>query len=89
MPKISEEKKKKVQEHILHYLFSVSPQALYTSDIAKEIARDEEFTKFLLLSLKDKNLVTEVKKNASGKDYIKRQRWIISSQAFAAYSKHQ
>lgn len=85
MPKISQEKKDKISEQILHYLFTVSPEAKFTSDVAKEIARDEEFTKSLLSELKSKSFILEVNKNASGVDYLKRQRWILSNKVFEIY----
>jgi DNA-binding IscR family transcriptional regulator len=89
MPKISQQKKDRIAEQILHYLFSSSPQPLFTAQIASEIARDEEFTLSLLSSLKSKGLVLEVNKNNSGTDYIRRKRWIISPKAYEAYKKHQ
>jgi len=87
MPNISEKKKEKIQEQILHYLFSISPEAAHTNLIAQEIARDEEFTKSLLQQLKSKDLVLEVKKNRQGEDYIRRQRWRLSDKAYEAYKK--
>ncbi len=89
MPRISQQKKDKISEQILHHLFTVSPESKFTSDIAMEIARDEEFTKSILLQLKEKFLVNEIKKNPQGLDYLRRQRWALSSQAFDIYSKHQ
>jgi predicted transcriptional regulator with HTH domain len=89
MPKISQQKKDKISEQILHYLFSVSPEAKFTADIAREVARDEEFTKSILQDLKSKTLVTEVNKNPLGTNYLKRQRWILSSKTFEFYTKSQ
>jgi len=89
MPQISQQKKDKIQEQVLHHLFDKSPQPLFTSQIAAEIARDEEFTKTLLTTLKEKSLVTEVNKNPKGIPYLKRQRWRLSNHAFDAYNKHQ
>lgn len=85
MPKISQKKQEKIQEQILHHLFSISPQSQFTSEIAQELARDEEFTKKLLKELKSKSLVKEINKNSSGIDYIKRQRWTLTDQAYSAY----
>ena len=73
MPTISKQKKDKISEQILHYLFSSSPQLKFTAEIAREIARDEEFTKKLLTNLKSNNLVVEVSKNQAGKDFIRRK----------------
>ena len=89
MPTISKEKKDKISEQILHFLFLVSPEAKFTAEVAREIARDEEFTKFLLLQLNKKELVTEIRKNPSGVQYIRRQRWRLSNEAFKVYSNYQ
>jgi len=89
MPKISSKKKEKIQEQILHYLFSISPESAFTSKIGEEIARDEEFTKDLVVELKEKKLVIEINKNPTGLPYLKRQRWRLSNEAFDAYSKYQ
>lgn len=83
--KISQEKKEKIYEQILAFLFSVSPKPVFTVTIAKEIARDEEFVKNLLLDLKKKGLVVEVKKNTKGVNYLKRSRWKLSNETYLAY----
>lgn len=87
--KISEEKKDKIYEQILALLYSVSPKPLFTLNIAKEIARDEEFIKFLLLNLKKKELVIEIKKNPKGLPYSRRSRWKLSDSAYQSYKIHQ
>ena len=51
--KISKVKEDKICEQILGYIYSVNPKILFTIEIAREIARDEEFTKKLLFSLKN------------------------------------
>jgi len=89
MPKISQQKKDKISEQILHYLFSISPESAHTNKIAMETARDEEFTKSLLQALKSKNLVIEVKKSSKGEDYLRRQRWRLSSQVYNIFAKKQ
>ena len=89
MPRISQQKKDKISEQIIHHLFSTSPEAVFTSNISKEIARDEEFIKSLLFNLKQKGLVTEIKKNQKGVEYTKRQRWRLSNQAYEVYKKRQ
>jgi hypothetical protein len=89
MPALSKKKKDKISEQLLHYLFSISPIAQFTSKISEEIARDEEFTKSLLINLKSKSLVVEINKNAEGTSYIRRQRWRLSNQAYDFYKKHQ
>lgn len=89
MPKISQQKKDKISEQILHYLFTNSPQPKFTAEVARDTARDEEFTKNLLINLKNQGLVSEIKKNGQGDDYLRRSRWILSSQAYEAYKKQQ
>jgi prolyl-tRNA editing enzyme YbaK/EbsC (Cys-tRNA(Pro) deacylase) len=88
MPTISQKKKDKVKEQILHHLFDKSPEAIFTSKIADSIARDEEFIKTLLHELNKDKLVIAVNKNPKGIQYLKRQRWRLSDAAFQAYSKH-
>lgn len=87
--KISEEKREKISEQILAFLYSVSPHSAFTFHIAKEIARDEEFIKGILLSLEKKGLVLEVKKNPKGTPYSKRSRWSLSEGAYSAYKSRQ
>jgi len=87
MPRISQTKKDKIAEQILHYLFTISPSSAFTSKISEEIARDEEFTKILLQALKAKNLITEINKNPEGIEYAKRQRWRLSNQVFEIYKQ--
>jgi len=89
MPTISKKKQDKISEQLLHYLYSVSPEPKFTSDIAEEIARDEEFTKTILKDLKAKGLLIEVNKNPQGKDYLRRQRWRLSNETYNIYFKHQ
>ena len=43
--KISIQKREKISEQILAYLYSISPRPSFTSHIAEELARDEEFIK--------------------------------------------
>jgi len=87
--KISKQKKEKIYEQLLAFIFSKSPQSLFTSQIASEIASDEEFVKRLLNELKEKNLLIEIKKNPKGKIYKRRVRWRLSDQAYKTYQDHQ
>jgi predicted transcriptional regulator with HTH domain len=87
--KISKEKRQKISEQILLFLYSNNPKSFFTSHIAKEIARDEEFVKSLLIILKNKKLVLEIKKNSKGLDYIKRSRWKLSELSYNAYKSYQ
>ena len=83
--RLSKEKRDKISEQILLLLYQSFPKQLFTAEIAKEIARDEEFIKNLLFELKERNLVTTIKKNSNGKMFIRRVRWQLSSEAYKAY----
>jgi len=83
--KISEEKKNKIYEQIMAFLYSITPKSSFTSHIAKEIARDEEFTKSLLTDLQKKKIVVEINKNQQGINYLKRSRWKLSDETYMAY----
>lgn len=87
--KISGKKKDKISEQILAHLFSISPRAAFTSYIAEEVARDEEFIKKILLELKKKELILEIKKNSNGISYLRRSRWKLTPEAFEAYKRKQ
>jgi len=89
MPKISKEKKDKIKEQIVFYLYSIFPKQIFTADIAKELARDEEFVKDLLVELEKKELVVKIKKNSEGIDYTRRLRWRISNKVYDIYQKSQ
>jgi predicted transcriptional regulator with HTH domain len=87
--KISNKKKEKISEQIMALLYSLAPKAIYTSHIAQEIARDEEFVKVLLLDLTKKGLIVEIKKNPNGEAYSRRIRWRISDKAYNIYKQKQ
>lgn len=87
--RISDFKIEKISEQILAFLFSNSPKPFFTSHIAIELARDEEFIKRLLLDLKNKKLVEEVTKNLKGETYAIRKRWKLSDGAYKAYKHNQ
>ncbi|MEM4230543.1 MAG: hypothetical protein QXF25_01580 [Candidatus Pacearchaeota archaeon] len=83
--RLSKQKREKISEQILSYLYHNHPSLKFTAEIAREIARDEEFVKSLLIELRKKNLVVSVKKNPNGVDYARRIRWRLSNQAYSAY----
>jgi len=89
MPQVSSKKKDKIAEQITHFLFESSPDSKFTSEIAENVARDEEFTKALLQDLEKKKIIVSIDKNPSGKDYSRRRRWRLSNEAYEVYSKHQ
>jgi len=87
--KLSDKKKEKISEQIMALLYSLAPKAIYTSHIAQEIARDEEFVKVLLINLTKKGLIVEIKKNSEGEAYSRRIRWRISDRAYTIYKQKQ
>lgn len=87
MPSISKKKKSKISEQILSYLYSISPEAAFTSKIAEEVVRDEEFTKSLLEELEKGKLLIRINKGPDGQDYARWSRWRLSNAAFDAYKK--
>ena len=87
--KLSKEKKEKISEQVLAYLFSINPQPIFTSHIAREIARDEEFIKKILEYMKSKKLVAEVDKNPKGVKYLRRSRWKLTETTYNLYKNLQ
>lgn len=87
MVKISQKNIQKIKEIILNEIYNTSPKSLYTSEIAKLVIRDEEFTKKLLIELKESSLVDEIKKSPKGNTLIKRSRWKLTDETFKAYKK--
>ena len=85
MPRISDKKKEKISEQILSLLFHSFPKSLFTSNIANELVRDEEFTKDLLTDLNKKDLLVPITKSSSGEIYTRRVRWRLSNKAYEAY----
>ena len=86
MPPISNQKREKISEHILSVLFDNFPRPLFTAYVSREIARDEEFTKFLLNTLFEKNLIIKVSKSPKGTEYKRRARWRLSNNTYKIYS---
>jgi len=88
MVRLSEEKRNRIKSNVLAILYECFPQSLFTAEIAKIEARDEEFIKAIMFDLKEKNLVTAVKKNPKGVFYSRRIRWLLTPQAYSAYKQH-
>ena len=89
MPRISQSKKDRIAEQVLHHLFTIAPASAFTSTISTELARDEEFILLILKDLLAKKLVISVTKNKDGTDYTRRKRWRLSNEAYEAYKRHQ
>ena len=88
MPKLSDKKREKISENILSLLYHSFPNPLFTSKIADEAIRDEEFTKSLLKELEKKGLVELILKNHKGIKYSRRMRWRLSNKAHKIYSAY-
>ena len=78
MVRLSDKTRTLLKNDILAILYESSLKPMYTSHIATELRRDNEFVLKLLLELKKEKLVKEVKKGRSG-DYLARKKWIIPS----------
>ena len=87
--RLSQEKRDKITEQILSYLYQSFPKNPFTAEIAREIARDEEFVKKILLGLKDKNLVISINKNKSGEVFSRRLKWKLSNNVYNIYHSKQ
>lgn len=87
--RISQEKKNKIIEQVLHHLYQKFPEQPFTAQIAREIARDEEFIKRLLFELKEKNLVIPVSKNKKGESFSRRLKWGLSPKVYDIYHSKQ
>jgi len=87
--KISQEKKDKIIEQILSYLYHSFPDQPFTAQIAREIARDEEFIKKILVELKEKNLLISIIKNKKGDLFLRRIKWRLANQVYDIYNSKQ
>lgn len=83
--RLSQEKKDKITEQILAFLFHSFPKQPFTAEIAREIARDEEFIKRLLFELKEKGLVISLNKNKKGIVFTRRLRWRLTQKVYDIY----
>jgi hypothetical protein len=87
--RLSQEKKNKIIEQILLFLYNIFPYQPFTAEIAREIARDEEFIKRILFDLKEKNLVIIIKRNKKGEIFSRRLRWRLSNKIYEIYHSKQ
>jgi len=87
--RLSQTKRDKITEQILSYLYHEFPNQPFTAEIAREIARDEEFMKRLLFDLKEKGLVTSIRKNAKGNLFTRRLKWRLSQKVYNIYKSKE
>jgi DNA-binding Lrp family transcriptional regulator len=79
MPRISQEKIKKIKEAIIALLFSRFPYAMSTAAIARELARDEEFIKAILLEMEKEKFLKRVG------NYARKIEWQLSESVYSTY----
>jgi len=87
--RLSKAKKDKISEQILSFLFHCFPSEPFTAEIAREVARDEEFIKRILFELKEKNLVSIIRKNNKGKVFSRRLKWRLANKVYDVYRLKQ
>tara|TARA_Y100000310_G_C20647108_1_gene797263 strand:+ start:1271 stop:1543 length:273 start_codon:yes stop_codon:yes gene_type:complete len=85
--RLGQTKKDKIAEQILSFLYHSFPNQPFTAEIAREVARDEEFIKTLLFDLKEKQLVIPIRKNAKGQIFSRRLKWRLSNKVYDVYSE--
>ena len=85
--KISQTKKDRIIEQILSFLYHSFPSQPFTAEIAREIARDEEFIKNILFELQAKGLVITIRKNSKGDVFSRRLKWRLANKVYDVYSQ--
>ena len=69
-----------LKDDIISILYENNLNPLLTIEISNELRRDKEFTRRLLNELKEQGIITEIKKNNKGKNYLKRSKWAINQE---------
>jgi len=87
--RLSQDKKNRIIEQILSFLYHSFPEEPFTAEIARELVRDEEFIKRLLFELKEKALVVPIVKNKKGEPFSRRLRWRLSNKVYEVYKSRQ
>jgi DNA-binding IscR family transcriptional regulator len=83
--RLSKDKRERIAEQVLSFLYHSFPKQPFTAEIAREVARDEEFIKRLLFELKEKNLVIPIRKNKKGESFSRRLRWRLTTKVYDYY----
>ena len=87
MYRISEANFKRIAESALGVLYEKFPLPLSTTQVAAELARDNEFVLKVMLFLEKKGYAVRVGKGKLG-DLSRTVKWKISKQARETYEKH-
>ncbi len=85
MVKLSKNTIDLLKDDIVNILYEHSLKPLFTNEIAEAIRRDKEFTKKLLLDLKNIGLVEELRLNNRKREYLLRKKWRISLNVIKDY----
>ena len=75
-----DEMKKNYNMEKVYIVYENNLNPLLTIEISNELRRDKEFTRRLLNELKEQGIITEIKKNNKGKNYLKRSKWAINQE---------
>jgi hypothetical protein len=87
--RLSQDKKNRIIEQILLFLYHSFPKEPFTAEIAREIARDEEFVKRILFELKEKNYIVPIAKNKKGEPFSRRLKWRLTNKVYEVYKSRQ
>ncbi len=87
MPKISDKKVQRIKEEVLLLLYNNPAKPLFTSQIADEMIRDEEFILRLLKELNKEGFIDEIKRNSNGKNFLSRRKWTLKSNVYSQYKR--
>jgi len=74
-----------LKEDIMSILYEKPLVAMSTYEISVELRRNNEFTKKLLLILKDDGLVEDVGKSNSGREFLRNKKWRIPGKVLKAF----
>ena len=85
--RLSKNKKDRITEQILAFLYHSFPKQQFTATISQDIARDEEFVKSLLFDLRSKGLVVPIRKNSKGVAFTRRIKWTLTKRVYDVYSE--
>jgi len=83
--RLSKDKKDRISEQVLSFLYHIFPNHPFTAEIAREVVRDEEFIKRLLFELKEKGLVVPIRKNIKGEPFTRRLKWRLTQKVYDVY----
>ena len=87
--RLSKDKKDKIAEQVLSFLYHSFPNEPFTAEIAREVVRDEEFINRILFELKEKNLVATIRKNNKGNIFSRRLKWRLTNKVYDIYRSKQ